>query len=98
MLIEAVEAWDQRPRCYLHCAALHPAALHDGRVIQETTSMKLLKIAAALAVLALPVTSFSGSANAATASNSQAGANGHNKNMEKNVGMRSKTMRHHRKM
>ena len=59
--------------------------------------MKLLKIAAAIAVLAFPLASF-GSANAATASNSQAGANGHNKNMQKNTGMHSKMMRRHRKM
>ena len=60
--------------------------------------MKFLKIAAAFAVLAMPLAAFSVSANAATASNSQAGANGHNKNMQKNTGMHSKMMRRHRKM
>ena len=63
-----------------------------------TETMKLLKITAALVILALPLATFSVPANAATASNSQAGANGHNKNMEKNVGMHSKRMRRHHKM
>lgn len=58
--------------------------------------MTLLKIMTAVAILALSLPVLSGSATAATASNSQAGANGHTKNMEKNVGMRNKSYRHHR--
>lgn len=59
--------------------------------------MKLLKIAAAVGVLALSFASVTGSANAATASNSQAGANGRNSNMEKPVG-KHRPLRHHRTM
>lgn len=59
--------------------------------------MRLSKILIAVGVLAVPLAALSGPAAAATASNSQAGAEGHNKNMEKNVGMHNKRV-HHRKM
>ncbi len=59
--------------------------------------MKVLKIAAAVGVLALSFASVTGSAHAATASNSQAGANGHTSNMEKAIG-KHRPMRHHRAM
>ena len=58
--------------------------------------MMTLKIAAAIGAMVLLVP-LAGPANAATASNSQAGAEGHNKNNVKNVGDRAKTVRH-RKM
>ena len=63
----------------------------------ETASMKFLKIAAAVVAMTLSSASWIGSANAATASNSQAGANGHNSNMEKPIG-KHRPMRRHRTM
>lgn len=59
--------------------------------------MKLLKIGVAVGMLAFASSFVSAPATAATASNSQAGANGHNKNNVKNVGDHARMVRH-RKM
>ena len=58
--------------------------------------MKILKSVLAAAVLCLPLSYAAAPAKAATASNSQAGANGHNKNMEKPTGHMMK--KHKKKM
>ena len=70
---------------------LDPVATH------ENTHMKILKSVIAAAVLFLPLTYAVAPANAATASNSQAGANGHNSNMEKPT-MKKHTKKHMKKM
>ena len=57
--------------------------------------MKILKFIIAAAVLFVPLSYAAAPASAATASNSQAGADGHNKNMEKPT---RHMMKKHKKM
>ena len=59
--------------------------------------MKTIKLAVVAAVLCMPLTYAAAPATAATASNSQAGANGHNKSMEKPTGMVRRMHRKHMK-